>query len=83
MTQYITKRGLQKLGDRGVASVEKEVRHLPTMDAIEPYNTKYPMKEYQHASLGYLVFLKEKCDGSIKGKVCYGGCKQQDYMTNE
>ena len=83
MTQYITKRGLQKLGDRGVASVEKEVRHLPTMDAIEPYNTKYPMKEYQRASLGYLVFLKEKCDGRIKGRVCCGGCKQRDYMTKE
>ena len=46
------KRGFQNFGDQGAAAVEKEVRHILTMDAIEPYNPKDLVKKDRHASLG-------------------------------
>ena len=83
MIQYNMKRDLHKFGEWDAMTMEKGVRQLLKMDSIEPHNPKDNTKEDQHASLGYLIFLKEKRDGSINGRGCCDGRKQRDYMTKE
>ena len=40
-------------------------------------------REQKHAALKYLMFLKQKCCGKVKGRGCTDGCKQRIYKTKE
>ena len=66
MTQYSTKKLLQKFVDRGTAAIDKELRYLPTIEKIKPDDPKDITKEDQCALLGYLMFFREKFNVSIK-----------------
>jgi hypothetical protein len=79
LTQVSMKRGLQMFGDRGVAAVESEMRQLHDMGALEP--VRKLTREEKNAALGYLMYLKEKSDGRIKGRGCADGRKQREYIT--
>ena len=39
--------------------------------------------EQRKEALAYLMFLKRKCCGKIKGHRCADGCKQRVYTTKE
>ena len=68
LAQVSMKRGLEMFGDRGVAAVESEIRQLHAMGALEPV-AKLSW-EKKSAALGYLMYLKEKSNGRIKGRGC-------------
>ena len=40
-------------------------------------------REERHRALPYLMFLKEKCDSTIKGRGCNDGRRQRLYMSKE
>jgi hypothetical protein len=50
---------------------------------IEPVKAESLSAEEKHKALGYLMFLKEKCTGKIKGRGCADGCKQRLYTTKQ
>jgi hypothetical protein len=65
LTQYNMKQGLKRFGARGVAAIEREVRQLLDMDAIEPDDPKTLSRDDRRAAMAYLMFLKEKRDGVL------------------
>ena len=61
----------------------KELKQLHDHLVIEPVNAdKMTLKEKQGA-LAYLMFLKEKRTGEIKGSGCADGHKQRATLTKE
>ena len=56
---------------------------LDTMDVIEPIKAAKLTRAEKKASLEYLMFLKQKRCGIIKGRGCADGIKQRMYMSKE
>ena len=74
---------LQVFGEAAVEAVLKELKQLHDHLVIEPVNAdKMTLKEKQGA-LAYLMFLKEKRTGEIKGRGCADGRKQRATLTKE
>ena len=83
MTQYNMKQGLKHFGQIGVSAIEKEVCHIFTMDILEPDDPKDLSREDRRSVIAYMMFLKEKQDGTINARGFYNGRIQQNYMTKE
>ena len=71
------RKGLQVFGDQGVAVVQKEMQQFHDLDMISPIDVETMSKQQKSRALSYLMFLKEKRDGNIKGRGCADGRKQQ------
>jgi hypothetical protein len=83
MTQYNLKQGIKKFGDDGKAAVMIELQQLYDRDVMKPFE-KYDLTPAERkGALRYLMFLKEKRDGMIKGRGCASGRSQREYMTKE
>jgi hypothetical protein len=83
MTQYNLKQGIKKFGNDGKAAVMAELQQLYDRDVMEPVG-KYDLTPAERkGALRYLMFLKEKRDGLIKGRGCADGRPQREYMTKE
>jgi Reverse transcriptase (RNA-dependent DNA polymerase) len=83
MTQYNMHKGLKVFGDAGVTAVLKELNQLHTRKVLEPVEADSLSPSEKYASLQYLMFLKEKRDGTIKGRGCADGRKQREYTNKE
>ena len=77
LTQYTLKKGLQVFGPPGVEAVYKELQQIHERKVGEPRDatTLSPMQKKN--ALGYLMFLKQKRTGQIKGRGCADGRKQR------
>jgi hypothetical protein len=82
-TQVSMKRGLRMFGRRGEEAVEAELQQLHDRRVIEPVKAESLSQEEKHKALGYLMFLKEKRTGKIKGRGCADGRKQRLYTTKQ
>ena len=76
LTQYTLKKGLQVFGPPGVEAVYKELQQLHQHRVGEPRDAATLSKTQKKNALGYLMFLKRKQTGQIKGRGCADGCKQ-------
>ena len=83
LTQYSVKKGLQIFGEAGVEAVLKELKQLHDRTVIEPVNADKLTLEEKQGALAYLMFLKEKRTGEIKGRGCADGRKQRTNLTKE
>jgi hypothetical protein len=83
LTQYNLKQGIKKFGDKGKQALLNELQQLYDRDVIDSINPSDLTPEERKGALRYLMFLKEKRDGMIKGRGCADGRPQQDYMTKE
>lgn len=81
MTQYSVKRGLKEFGDAGAAAVIKEMKQLDERGVIRPCMADSLTREEKHRALQYLMFLKKKRCGMIKGRGCADGRKQRLYKS--
>jgi hypothetical protein len=77
------KKGIKLFGDAGVDAVLKELQQLHDRNVLEPISSKDLSPAEKKAALQYLMFLKQKRNGTIKGRGCADGRKQQDYITKE
>ena len=75
------KKGLKCFSKSGVSAIEKEVRQLVTIDALEPNNLKEIRREDCRSAIAYLMLLKEKGNSTIKDRGCCGRIVQRNYMT--
>ena len=82
-TQHSTKKGLKIFGARAVAAIIKELRQLHNLKVIIPVDPKTLSAEQIRGALQYLMFLKEKRCGTVKGRGCADGRKQRTYMSKE
>jgi hypothetical protein len=83
MTQHTINRGLKIFGEAGTHAVLQELKHLHDQKVMEPNTFHDILCKERRDSLRYLMFLKEKRTGIIKGRGCANGRKQRDYLTKE
>ena len=76
LTQYTLKKGLQVFGPPGVEAVYKELQQLHERKVGEPRDASTLSPTQKRNALGYLMFLKQKRTGQIKGRGCADGRKQ-------
>jgi hypothetical protein len=73
MTQYNMKQGITKFGEEGKQAMLAELQQLYDRDIMEPVD-KYDLTgDERKGALRYLMFLKEKRCGMIKGRRCADG----------
>jgi hypothetical protein len=77
------KKGLKMYGDRGEAAVEEELQQLHDQKVMEPVAADSLTYAEKKKALEYLMFLKEKRTGKIKGRGCADGRKQWVYTAKE
>jgi hypothetical protein len=82
MTQYSLNKGLRKFREKGEKTVEKELGQLHMKETFSPVQVKDLSPVQKKGALESLVFLKEKRDGSIKGRACADGRKQREGSNN-
>ena len=83
MTQHSIKKGLKLYGEAGAEAVVSEMQQLHDRDVIEPKSANMLTNEEKKKALHYLMFLKKKRCGRIKGRGCADGRKQRIYKTKE
>ena len=81
--QMSMKKGLKVFGEPGYAAVKKEMQQLHDRKVMQPVDRKDLSQSQKKEALGYLMFLKKKRCGAIKGRGCADGRKQRAYITKE
>jgi len=83
MTQLSMKAGLNRWKQRGETAVTQELEQLHFRDTFQPINHQdLTKKEYDEVLESHL-FLKEKRDLSVKGRMVAGGNKQRSLISAE
>ena len=77
------RKGLKFFGEPGYAAVKKEMQQLHDRKVMQPVIRKDLSPSQKKEALGYLMFLKKKRCGTIKGRGCADGQKQRAYITKE
>eukprot|EP00980_Cylindrotheca_fusiformis_P016286 scaffold4840_cov147-Cylindrotheca_fusiformis.AAC.2 len=81
--QMTATKGLKVFGEAGADAIKKELEQLiyrRVMHGVDPHKLTIAQKK---ATLQYLMFLKEKRSGKIKGRGCADGRKQRIYKSKE
>jgi hypothetical protein len=81
LTQFSLKRGLERFGQAGVDAVVKELKQLHDRQTMHPRVAAELSAVEKRNALAYLMFVKEKRCGTIKGRGCADGRKQRLYKT--
>ena len=82
-TQHYIHQGLKLFGKAGEDAITTELKQLHLRQVLEPmYGDSLTVKEKEDA-LPYLMFLKKKHTGQIKGRGCADGRRQRIYMQKE
>jgi hypothetical protein len=77
------KKGLKIFGKHGVEAVKKEMLQLHERKVMEPRHAAELSPAQKQEALAYLMFLKQKRCGKIKGRGCADGRKQRAYTSRE
>jgi len=83
MTQYSVNKGLKIFGESGVEAILQELQQLHGRKVIEPVMPSSLSYQAKKDALPYLMFLKRKRTGKIKGRGCADGRKQRETLTKE
>ena len=81
--QVSLKKGLVMFGEDGKKAVHKEMNQIHTMKVVRPVKRGDLTAKQRREALGYLMFLKRKHNGDVKGRGCADGRKQRDYIPHE
>ena len=83
LTQYPVGKGLKVFGQDGADAVKSEMMQLDMMNVMEPVHKRMLSYKERCDALPYLMFLKQKRSGKIKGRGCADGRRQRLYKTKE
>ena len=83
MTQYTADRGVKLFKEKGVAAVMKEMQQLHKRKVGSPMPPALIKPEEKKGALHYIMFLKEKRCGTIKGRGCANGKPQRLYISKD
>jgi hypothetical protein len=78
--QMSMKKALKMFGDAGVEGVWSEMRQLHKRNVMKPVHARELTPEECQEALAYLMFLKRKRCGKVKGRGCADGRKQRRYI---
>ena len=74
-------KGITVFGQKGINTVYKDMQQFHDREVTITNNPSQLTKEERHRALPYLMFLKDKRDSNIKGRVCADGLQQRLYMA--
>ena len=77
------KKGLKVFGERGAEAIMKELDQLIQRKVMQARRAGNLTRKQKENALKYLMFLKEKRCGKIKGRGCADGRKQQLWKTKD
>ena len=75
LAQLNLKQGIKRWGEKGIQAVVKELRQLHDQKVGSPRHRMDLSPKERRAALKYLMFLKQKKSGDIKGRGCADGRK--------
>ena len=78
LVHYLMNTGIEKFKAKGEAGVTKELTQMHNMNVFCPIEVESLTYNEKKKALSLLMFLKEKRDSSIKGRMCADGRKQKD-----
>eukprot|EP00980_Cylindrotheca_fusiformis_P020847 scaffold7835_cov53-Cylindrotheca_fusiformis.AAC.2 len=81
--QYIMQKGLKVFGDKGKKAATKEMDQLYKRNCFEPVSIKDMKPSKKRKAMEALMFLTEKRDGTIKGRMVYNGKPTRDWLSRE
>ena len=81
LTQMNVKQGLLTFGEKGNEAILKELRQLHQKNALLPISKENLSYAERKKALRYLMFLKEKRDGTIKARGCADGRPRRQYTS--
>jgi hypothetical protein len=81
--QMSAKKGLQVFREEGASALMKELTQVVTMEVMSGCHAHELTREQKRRALRYLMFLKEKRCGRIKGRGCIDGRKQRLWKNKE
>ena len=81
--QMSTKKGLRQFGQKGADALMKELQQLIDQRVMHPHDATTLSRNEKRSALKYLMFLKEKPCGKVKGRGCADGRKQRLYKSKE
>ena len=76
-TQMSAHKGIKKHGKSALDALRKEFEQFKALDVLEPLDAFKMTDTQKSEALRALSVIKEKRDGSIKGRTCADGSKQQ------
>ena len=83
MTQLSLKAGMKEWGQKGYDAAHSEMKQLHLRNTFKPMRWKEMSEEQKSSILESHLFLKQKRDGSIKGRTVAGGNKQREFISKE
>ena len=83
LTQYHVSKGKKVFDEPGVAAVLKVLKKLHDRMVMDPKNTDKITEFQKKAALQYIMFIKQKICGKIKGRECADGRNQRKYLTKD
>ena len=83
MNHMTLKQGIKQFGKKGSDAAFEEMNQLHKREVFKPLNVSSMTEEEKRQAIGSLIFLKEKRDGTIKGRACADGRKQRETMAKE
>jgi hypothetical protein len=81
--QMSAKKGLKIFKEEGPGALMKELRQVIVMDVMSGCHARDLSKEEKRRALRYLMFLKQKRCGMIKGRGCVDGRPQRLWKTKD
>ena len=81
--QYLLNKGLKEFGDRGAAASSKEMDQLHKRNCFTPISIKDMNPSERKKAQEALMFLSEKRDGTIKGRMVYNGKPTRQWLSRE
>ena len=83
LRKFSLKRGLKVYGEKGRAAVESELFQVHDRGVFEPQDPKKLTYQEIKDCLESHLFLEEKKDKVIKGRIVGGGNKQRSYVSKQ
>ena len=83
LTQYHVSKGVKVFGQDGIDAVLIELQQLHDRMVMDPTNPTELSTDEKKAALQYLMFLKRKRCGRIKGRGCADGRKQRSNTNKD
>jgi hypothetical protein len=81
--QYIIQKGLKKFGTRGKQAATDELDQLHKRNCFNPIDVSSMTRPEKNRSMQSLLFLTEKRDGRIKGRLVYNGKPTRQWLSKE
>ena len=81
--QYMLNKGLKLFGDKGKAASGKELKQLHDRLCFTPRSVAEMTPLETARAVDALMFLSEKRDGTIKGRMVYNGKPTREWLSRE